>query len=193
VSAGPVDFVCQSLGGSVALLLAARRPDRVRRIVLTGSQPLLAADSDSDSRLGGRARADYFGGEGPTVEKMRGLIGSLEWFDPRAVPEALVRRRFEQSRADQVRLPADPAARGIPQDLGAELGRVAAEVLLVWGEHDPFSTPAYARRLARLLPAADVEVIAAAAHHPQAEQPEAYARIVTAFLDRPGRPAQASS
>jgi pimeloyl-ACP methyl ester carboxylesterase len=66
-------------------------------------------------------------------------------------------------------------------------------VLLVWGEHDPFSTPAYARRLARLLPAADVEVIAAAAHHPQAEQPEAYARIVTAFLDRPGRPAQASS
>ena len=52
-------------------------------------------------------------------------------------------------------------------------------------EHDRFSTPAYARRLASLLPAADVEVITAAAHHPQAEHPDVYAGVVTAFLDRP--------
>jgi pimeloyl-ACP methyl ester carboxylesterase len=185
ISAEPVDLVCQSLGGSVALLLAARRPDRVRRIVVTGSQPLLAPGPDSDPQLGGAARAEYFGGEGPTVEKMRTLIGSLEWFDASGVPDSLVARRFDASFADRARLPTDPAARGVPQDLSADLDRVAAEVLLVWGEHDRFSTPAYARRLASLLPAADVEVIAAAAHHPQAEHPDVYAGVVTAFLDRP--------
>lgn len=188
LSPEPADFVCQSLGGSVALLLAARRPDRVRRIVLTGSQPLLAA-AGSDPLLGSRARAEYFGGEGPTVEKMRTLIGSLEWFDAGAVPESLVLRRFHQSLADRARLRAGPAMRGIPQDLRTDLGHVPAEVLLVWGERDRFSTPAYAGRLASLLPAAHVEVIAAAAHHPQAEHPQAYAEIVTAFLDSPGREA----
>jgi pimeloyl-ACP methyl ester carboxylesterase len=73
--------------------------------------------------------------------------------------------------------------RGLPQDLSSDLADVASEVLLIWGAADPFSDPRYAAEVAALLPRARVEVIEAAAHHPQSEHPARYARLAREFLD----------
>jgi pimeloyl-ACP methyl ester carboxylesterase len=52
------------------------------------------------------------------------------------------------------------------------------------GEHDKPDFIAIAERLARELPDARLEVIAGAGHLPPLEQPEATARLVSAFLAR---------
>ncbi|MFC5754222.1 alpha/beta fold hydrolase [Actinomadura rugatobispora] len=179
------DFACQSLGGSVALALAARHPDRAGRLVVTGSQPVPApCGVRSDTALGLRARAAYYGGDGPAPEKMRALIAELEWHDPSGLPERTVLLRHEASTTPAaLDLAADPGRRGVPEDLTADLTRVRSPVLLLWGEHDPFAGPAYAQSLAARLPRADVAVLGRTAHHPAEERPAAYAALAAAHLD----------
>ena len=179
-----VDVIAQSFGGSVALRLAVMRPGLVRRIVATGSQPVpFERGDDPRIGLGMRVRERYYGGHGPSRDKMRELIASLEWHDPRGIPDELVDTRHAASILDGPRaLGLDHPGRGTPQDLSGQLAAVAAEVLLIWGEHDPFSGPGYAKALARRLPHARTEVIPAAAHHPQSERPELYAALARQFL-----------
>jgi pimeloyl-ACP methyl ester carboxylesterase len=181
------DFVCQSLGGSVALLIAAREPHRAGRIVLTGSRPADLGGAPGVS--GAEIRAAYYGGDGPTPDKMRDLIRGHEWNDPAMVPEATVFERFRNSvTVDALALGTDAEARGLPEDLGPLLGDVAAPVLLLWGSADPFADVGYASRLAAALPAAALEVLPGTAHHPQEERPRDYARLAGAFLNDPRPP-----
>ncbi|WP_432837742.1 alpha/beta fold hydrolase [Dactylosporangium sp. CA-092794] len=176
------DFVCQSLGGSVAMRLAADRPGLVRRLVVTGSQPT-ADPAGGDPALGRSVRQRYYGAGGPSRDKMRRLLAELEWFDPDLLPESTVDGRYAASTtAHGLALGLDFAARGLPEDLGPALATVDAPVLLVWGAADPFAGPAYALALADRLPRADVAVLTRASHHPQEERPADYARLALAFL-----------
>ncbi|MGH3763349.1 alpha/beta fold hydrolase [Actinophytocola sp.] len=182
-----VDFVAQSLGGSVALRFAAGEPDRVRRIVLIGSQPAMTFGSGpgprSDPDLGARVRVRYYGGDGPSAEKMHALIAEVEWHDATAVPESTVLARYRASTTPTaLRLATDATARGAPEDLGDRLAEVRAPTLVVWGRHDPFAGPDYAAALADALPRGDLAVLGRTAHHPQAERPDAVAALVSAFL-----------
>jgi pimeloyl-ACP methyl ester carboxylesterase len=177
-----VDLICQSFGGSVALRLAALAPQRVGRIVLTGSVPV--PDPAGPGVSGPSIRDTYFGGDGPSVEKMAELIGTYEWFDRSRVPAETVRIRYEASIRPECRaIATDSDVRGAPEDLTPYLPDVAASVLLLWGAHDPFAGPAYALHLAGGLPRAEVHVLARTSHHPQEERPAAYAATVRAFLD----------
>lgn len=175
------DFVCQSLGGSVAIALAARYPGRVRRLVITGSAPV---PYEAATASGPAIRDTYYGGDGPTVDKMRTLLGKYEWFDPAAIPEPTVRARHEQSISPAaMSVVHDPARRGKPEDLTDALARNTQPTLLLWGAHDPFAPPGYAVRLAERLPDADVHVLSRTSHHPQEERPAAYAAAAAAFLN----------
>lgn len=177
---GEVDVLAQSLGGSVALRLAADEPHRVRRMLVIGCAPVPGADAG----LGARVRADYYGGTGPDPGKMRRLIADLEWHDGDAVPEATVRERYRASTTP-VALATATGRRGAPEDLTDALPRVAAPVLVVRGSHDPFASTAYAAALADALPAGDLAVLGRTAHHPQAERPDAVAGLAASFLDTP--------
>ena len=170
-----VDVLAQSLGGSVALQLAATRPDLLGRIVAIGSQPLPPRPGEAANGLGSRARATYFGGTGPTVGKMRALVADLEWHDPTRIPDATVAARHRASLAG--------SRDGIPvPDLTDALGAVRCPTLIISGRHDRFAGPGYAGTLADALPRADLNVLEGTAHHPQAEQPETVAALVNAFL-----------
>ena len=179
-----VHVVAQSLGGSVALNLAALAPERVDRIVLTGSQPV--RHPASNPSLGAQARAHYYGGDGPSEDKMRDLLASLEWNDSAAIPTTTVKDRFIASTTPWALAVADGSGRGDPQDLTDRLPEVPHPVLWLWGAHDPFAPPAYAVAAASLMPRADVAVLAGTAHHPQEERPSTYARLVREFLSRQG-------
>ena len=63
------------------------------------------------------------------------------------------------------------------------LGRVKVATLLIWGESDRVVTPDYGRAYSRLIPGSGFELIEAAGHHPEIEQPEAFAERVSRFLE----------
>jgi len=177
------DLVCQSLGSLVALRLAARRPDLVRRLVLTGTQPVRGEPEDSRWDLGPRVRTELFGPGEVDLTRMRRLMAEAEWSDPTRIPDALVERRLATAlRHHAVVAGDDPTGRGTPRPLDDVLGAVRAPTLLLWGADDAFATPAYARTLAGLLPAATVDVVPDAGHHVQSERPEPYRRAALDFL-----------
>ncbi len=63
------------------------------------------------------------------------------------------------------------------------LKRIKVPTLLVWGASDRVVTPDYGRAYSRLIPGSRFELIEAAGHHPEIEQPEAFVDRVSRFLE----------
>ncbi|HJU16455.1 MAG TPA: alpha/beta hydrolase [Stellaceae bacterium] len=70
------------------------------------------------------------------------------------------------------------------------LHRIAVPTLVVWGESDRIVTPDYGRAYSALIPGARFETIAEAGHHPELEQPHAFADCLARFLDGRGQQGQ---
>jgi pimeloyl-ACP methyl ester carboxylesterase len=181
------DFICNSWGGTIALALAAYYPERVRSLVVTGSMPVFygpLAPLPERGHRGRAARDVYYGGEGPTKEKMRQLIARLEWYDADRLPDETVELRYQQSMDPEERSLAamSDSPRGDWQDLTEQLGRIEAPVLFVWGREDAFLTPDYPLMLARMVPRGNLHVMDHVSHHLQEERPRAYHAVVDGFL-----------
>ena len=152
-----VDLVCNSWGGTIAIAAAAEFPDRVRSLVVTGSMPVFSGPLGplpEGGRRGRNARDAYFGGEGPTLAKMRHLMATLEWADGDLIPPETVRLRHEQSlEPGEMHLAAQSdALRGDWQDLAGHLRRIRCRALFCWGMADAFLTPDYPLMLANMVP-----------------------------------------
>jgi pimeloyl-ACP methyl ester carboxylesterase len=132
------DLVAQSMGGVVAVGLALRYPERVRRLVLVAT----SAGTYVDALGAGDWRADY----------RAEFPNAAAWVTKRTV------------------------------DYTAQLAHVSAPTLLLWGDADPISPVAVARRLAELLPNSVMAVIRGGTHAVALEQPDAVAEAVIAHL-----------
>src|SRR5215831_6277884 len=89
-------FIGNSMGGQVAIKLAIDTPERVGRMVLVAPAPLGHSVFTPMPTETVRMIAEYYGGTGPSPEKMRLLMRSLV-HDPASVSEAAVRERYEAS------------------------------------------------------------------------------------------------
>lgn len=183
------DFVCNSWGGTIALCLAAKYPQRVRSLVVTGSMPVFygpLAPLPEGARRGRNARDEYYGGEGPTLEKMRALMARLEWYNAELIPDETVQMRFAQSMdPEEIELAArSDSPRGDWQDLTQELADVACPTMFCWGLQDAFLTPDYPMMLARMVQRGQLHILDASGHHLQEERPEHFFQIVNSFLDQ---------
>ena len=165
-------LVGSSLGGWIALEMAVRAQARVGRLVLIDSLGV---------KFGGREEreiADIY--VLPADELARRTFA-----DPaRATPDysglddnellAVARDREATSLYGWKPYMHDPT-------LVHWLHRIARPALVLWGERDGIVAPAYGERLAAALPNARFERVAAAAHYPQIEQPEAVAAAIERF------------
>jgi 3-oxoadipate enol-lactonase len=160
---GDVTLVGASMGGYCALALARRVPQRVRRLLLTGSRP----DADSEERRTGRAE---------TIELIRGEGADGLW---RSMSPKLF---ADQSHADERLLFRDAglliaAVEAIRDRADSrEVVRLLGDRLrFVVGEHDSFVS-------AGELQDYDVRVVAGAGHLVNLEAPEAFETELQEFL-----------
>jgi len=147
--AAPVVVLGHSLGGRVAVALAAARPDLVGGLVLTGA-PVgpRAAGAGRRPPVGYRlARALHARGilSESRMERARQRHGSADYRAAEGVMRdvlvRLVNERYEES-----------------------LAAIACPVELVWGDDDPEVPPAVARALAAALPGATLTFCPGAGH-----------------------------
>jgi pimeloyl-ACP methyl ester carboxylesterase len=181
------DVVAGSLGGAVAIALAAVHPDAVRRLVLTGVEPVDEGQNVRTPQVAEdvtRVAYTYYDGEGPTRERLLEIMRRLEWHDVSRVPVDYLEARFLDSLRPGFRsLVEDISVMGEPQDLGPLLASVQARTLFLFGAHDVFVSDDYVRRLATLTPHGEAITVPDAGHHAQRERPKAYAQALRLFLD----------
>lgn len=180
------DVSGESLGGWVAMLLAARHPDRVRRLVLNTPGGTLCNPAVMERiRVLSQEAADD-----PTEERIRARLAWL-MADPASVTDELVQVRreiyaqpgFARSMRHLLCLQhEDVRRRNMVTD--DELRAVRAPTRVVWTSEDPSGPAAEGKRITSLLADGDFQLIDNAGHWPQWEQPAQFNRLVTEFLDR---------
>ncbi|GAB3032208.1 alpha/beta hydrolase [Nocardioides flavus (ex Wang et al. 2016)] len=134
----PATVVGHSMGGVVALALAAKAPDRVRRVVGLGIKVAWSAEDVERARaLAARPVATY-DTRGAAVERflrVSGLAGLVPPDDP--MTDDAVVDRVAAGEGSGWRLAQDPRTFGVGvPDLAGLLASVTCEVVLARGEHD---------------------------------------------------------
>ncbi|MEZ0352922.1 alpha/beta fold hydrolase [Mycobacterium sp. pR1184] len=180
-------LVGNSYGGSCALRLALDTPDRVDKLVLMG--PGGVGTTRGLPSAGLRNLLAYYGGDGPSLQKLRTFIRSYLVYDADAVPDALIESRYQASIDPEV--VADPPLQR-PSGLRTlwrmdftrdrRLGSLSTPTLIVWGRDDKVNKPSGAAMLADRMPNADVLLAARTGHWVQWERAELFNAVTTAFL-----------
>lgn len=172
--AAPAVVVGLSVGGLIAIGLAASRPDLVRAIVLADT----AAKIGTAEMWNGRIAAIRGGGMAAVVD------GTMErWFTPafRNDPSRVAPWRMMVARTD-VHGYVTTSAAIRDADYRDRAAALALPAIAVVGESDGATPPELVRQTAQMIPGCGFEVIAGAGHIPSAEQPEALAAIIGGFL-----------
>ena len=185
-------LVGNSYGGGAALRLALDRPDRVDRMVLMGPGGIGTTrwlPTEGVNRLIG-----YYGGDGPSREKMADFVRNYLVAPGTDVPDSLVDVRYQASLDPEVvanpplRRPSGPTALRtlLRMDLARDrrLSRCEVPTLVLWGSDDRVNRPAGGPLIAHAMPRADLYLAAGVGHWVQFERPALFARLVTGFLRR---------
>jgi 3-oxoadipate enol-lactonase len=170
-----------SLGGAVAMRLAADHPQRVARLILedTWAHP----------------HPDFIG-------QLKSRLALLEGGDVRAYADAAIAQVFSDDYArthpdvmDAYRAraaKAEPASLAaavgacVSHDMRGALAKITAPTLVVVGARDRLTPPLHAEYLAAAIPGARLHVFDDSAHFPNIEEDKEFVRVVEGFLS--GRP-----
>jgi pimeloyl-ACP methyl ester carboxylesterase len=175
-----------SFGGWIAAEIAVQGHPMLDRLVLVDPVGI---------KLGGREERDiaHFFNTHPAT------LTGLAWHDPGRRPAGGYGLGW-QTMIDEATPDADMVALArnwdalclyawrphmVNPQLKHWLRRIAVPTLVVWGDSDGVVTPDYGRRYAGLIPGARFELVEAAGHHPELEQPQAFADRVARFLGTP--------
>lgn len=171
----PVHLAGLSLGGMVALWVAANAPDRVDRLALLCT----AARLEPAEMWTGRAEAVRAGGTAAIVDAV-----SARWFTPAfAADNPAVVATYRTALADTPTEGYAGCCEAIAaMDLTGCLPSVRAETLVIAGADDPATPPAYARAIAAGIPSARVAVLSDAAHLANVEQPVLVGSLLVDFF-----------
>jgi pimeloyl-ACP methyl ester carboxylesterase len=166
-------LVGNSLGGHVAVIYAHRHPERVDKLILTGSSGLY-----ENTSVGGFVKRG-------NMCYIRERV-AYTFFDPEVATDALVTDVFQittnNKKCFAILKMAKSAQRNYVADL---LPQIQTKTLLIWGENDKITPAEVATEFKRLMPQADLFLLEKCGHAPMMERPKEFNKLVEWFLYNP--------
>jgi len=183
-------LIGNSYGGAAALRLALDTPDRVGKLVLMGPGGIGTTRCLPTDGL--KSLLSYYGGDGPSRDKLATFIRTYLVYDDAAVPDALIDLRYQASIDPEVvanpplRRPSGPMA---PRTLwrmdltrDSRLKSLPTPTLVLWGRDDKVNRPAGGPMLLNIMPNAQLVMTSHTGHWMQWERAELFNQLVTEFL-----------
>ena len=165
-----------SIGGMIAMRLAARFPGKVRNLVLCDTGAKIGTAETWNNRI---AQVQSGGMAGIAAQVLERWL-SAEFRDRRPAEFARWRKMLESCSPEGY---VACCATVRDTDLSAELAHIAAPTLVVVGEADVVTPPEMAQQLAGAIPGATRRTIGHAGHVPAIEQPEILGTLIRDFLN----------
>jgi len=170
-------FIGNSMGGATALRIAALRPDLVDRLVVMGSAGAIPEDEPLTPTL--LMMVDVLR-NGPTRDKIA-AIGRDFVHDPALVSEAMIDERL-RAASDPELLASGKDTMLKPESLVADLPRIEARTLIIWGREDRVLPLRWAQPLIAGVRNAETRIVPHCGHWVQIEHRDWFNRAVADFL-----------
>ena len=159
-----------SLGGHIALVYTLKNPDKVKKLILTGSSGLF------EDGMGGsypkRGNYDY----------IRERV-AYTFYDPNVATKELVDEVFETTNSIPKCLRIVAIAKSAQRhNMANDIPNIKAPTLLVWGLNDTITPPAVEHEFNRLIPNSTLRFVDKCCHAPMMEHPEKFNALVENFL-----------
>ncbi|MGO8920874.1 MAG: alpha/beta fold hydrolase [Stellaceae bacterium] len=180
-----------SLGGACALRIALERPTRIGRLVLLG--PGGVDTTRGLPTAGLRRLLGYYGGEGPTRDKLAAFLRGDLVFDASSLPDTLIEERYQASIDPEivanpplVRPKGLPKFRAIDFTRDPRLASLETPTLLLWGIEDRVNRASGGRSLQRRMRNCDLYLFNRTGHWVQWERAEEFNAATICFLSQAG-------
>ena len=155
----PATLVGHSMGGALAIILAAAEPQLVDRLILvnTVGLPLQRPFLRTLIRTG------------QGVANHQNLRYTSRYGDPRRLQSLSIWQATNEV---------------VTCDLRPDISRIHCPTLIIWGIRDPLLPVQSAVALQRSIPGAELVMLPNVRHHPSRQVPESFHQIVEEFLSR---------
>ncbi len=165
-----------SFGARVAMETTLAAPERVKGLIIIGSGPGPVVDQAGGLKRSARAR----GGEFENVlQEMGDIISHLP--GPRGAETMHAFRAMSRKLGpENFALQSDALA--YRTDLWPRMGEILCPVLCLWGDHDQFSPPETASKIAATVPNGKAIILPDCGHFPTLEYPPEAAAVVREWL-----------
>ncbi len=177
---GAVFVAGHSLGGAVALSLAARRPDLVQGLILLSTCAKLPEPAGSPERVlywflpGFLRKLVFFS----TAKKMLFAPGAPSW---------AIRLGVEELRACRPETILQDVAAAKAMDLEEEARGLRVPTLILCGSRDKLTPPALSQRLYDFIPGSRLDIVEGAGHMLPVEAAERVNRAILEFVSSVAR------
>lgn len=190
LSISTAHLVGNSYGGAAALRLALDTPGRVGKLVLMG--PGGVGTTRGLPTDGLNSLLAYYGGTGPSREKLATFIRNYLVYDGDSVPDELIDLRYAASIDPEVvaspplSRPSGPFAlrtlwrMDLTRD--SRLAALRTPTLILWGRDDKVNRPSGGPMLQNIMPNAELVMTSRTGHWMQWERADLFNQMVDEFL-----------
>jgi pimeloyl-ACP methyl ester carboxylesterase len=160
-----------SLGGHVALIYTLRHPEKIQRLILTGSSGLF------ENSMGGSypKRGNY--------EYIKERV-EYTFYDPKTASKELVDEVFEITNSIPKVMRIIAIAKSAQRNnMAKDIVYIKAPTLLIWGLNDTITPPDVGHEFNQLIPGSTLRFIDKCCHAPMMERPVEFNEILTEWLN----------
>ena len=161
-----------SLGGHVALIYTLRHPEKIQRLILTGSSGLF------ENSMGGSypKRGNY--------EFIKERV-EYTFYDPKTASKELVDEVFEITNSIPKVMRIIAIAKSAQRNnMAKDIVHIKAPTLLIWGLNDTITPPEVGHEFNQLITGSTLRFIDKCCHAPMMERPEEFNTILTEWLNQ---------
>ena len=163
-------LIGNSLGGHVALIYTLKHPEKVQRLILTGSSGLF------ENSMGGSypKRGNY--------EYIKERV-EYTFYDPKTASKELVDEVFEITNSIPKVMRIIAIAKSAQRNnMAKDIVRIDKPTLLIWGLNDTITPPHVGHEFNSLIKRSELRFIDHCCHAPMMEQPAEFNRILDHWL-----------